>query len=296
MASSYADENGVFRNKLGITDAAELKAIEYSLTSRRLAELEAGRVTLNVQGFGLARLQAIHGHLFQDVYGWAGQLRTVPSSKQAENGMVSVFEQPAHIVSSWEMLAEKTAMFVAATGLTLEERREQCASFYMEANRIHPFPEGNGRSLQTFMRQLARDQGLELDFTRTNTREWNLASALSGTHGRLFDESYLIPNPPETEPIRRIFAAIGRPAVAWVFEKLPEAEACARFPELCGVYAGLRAIEQRATASSDSKPEHVDGYMRQVREAFVKRLDEGRSIELAPPITLVRDSPRERDR
>ena len=59
MASRYADENGVFLNKLGITDAAELKAAEYSLTSRRMAELEAGRASLNVEGYGLERLQAI---------------------------------------------------------------------------------------------------------------------------------------------------------------------------------------------------------------------------------------------
>ena len=44
-------------------------------------ELEAGSASLNVQGHGLERLQAIHGHLFQDVYGWAGQVRTLPSSK-----------------------------------------------------------------------------------------------------------------------------------------------------------------------------------------------------------------------
>lgn len=50
MASLYLDESGVFRNKLGITDAAELKAAEYSLTSRRMGELEGGRATLNVEG------------------------------------------------------------------------------------------------------------------------------------------------------------------------------------------------------------------------------------------------------
>jgi cell filamentation protein len=298
MASRYRDDNGVFHNKLGITDAAELRAAEYSLTSRRMAELEAGRVTLGVEGYGLPRLQAIHGHLFQDVYGWAGQVRTVPSSKGAENGMVSVFEAPDRIVPGWAALAEKTAAFAGATGLSLEQQREKLTSLYVEANRIHPFPEGNGRSLQTFMRQLSREQGIELDFSRTNSREWNQASALSGTHGQLIDRAYLIPEPPNMEPIRKIFDQIARPARAVAFEQLPEAEACARFPELRGAYAGLRAVEDRAMASLGGDAARVAGYVQQVRQAFVKRLDEGKPLEqvrsLSPEPVQQRDRGRDR--
>lgn len=297
MASSnYVDENGVFRNKLGISDPAELKAAEYSLTSRRMVELDAGRATLPVEGYGLARLQAIHGHLFQDVYAWAGQTRTVPSSKRAENSMVSVFEQPERITSSWTALAEKTNAFAEAAGLSIDQQREQLAVLYVEANRIHPFPEGNGRSMQMFMKQLAREQGLELDFTRTNARDWNLASAVSGTHGRLFEHVHLIKAPENTEPIRKIFAEIARPALAVAFEKLPEEQATARFPELRGAYAGLRAIEERARTSLGGNPERVEGYMHQVREAFVKRLDEGKPIEQTRQLAPVRNLDRERDR
>lgn len=297
MANPYTDESGVFRNKLGITDAAELKAAEYALTSRRMAELEAGRATLNVEGFGLPRLQAIHGHLFQDVYGWAGQLRTVNSSKRAENGMVSVFEQPDRIASSWTTLTEKTNAFASATDLSVDRKREQLASLYVDANRIHAFPEGNGRSMQMFMKQLAREQGLELDFTRTAARDWNLASALSGTHGRLFERVHLIPEQPNKEPIRKVFAEIARPAIAVAFEKLPEQEATARFPELRGAYAGLRAIEERARMTSGETPERATGYMHQVREAFIKRLDEGKPIELARQQPApVRKQDQERDR
>ena len=81
MRSRYTDENGVFLNKLGIADAADLKSAEYALTSQRRGELLSGVASLNVTGYGLDRLQAIHGHLFQDVYAWAGEVRTVPSSK-----------------------------------------------------------------------------------------------------------------------------------------------------------------------------------------------------------------------
>ena len=85
-----------------------------------------------------------------------------------------------------------------------------------------------------------------LDFTRTNARDWNLASAVSGTHGRLFEHQQMIPQPSNSERIRKIFCAIVRPARAVAFERLPEVEDCAKFPGLRGAYAGLRAIEDRA--------------------------------------------------
>ena len=279
MSHPYADEKGVFKNKLGITDAAALKAAEYSLTSRRMLELETGRAQLPNQGFGLDKLRSIHGHLFQDVYGWAGQVRTTHSSKRAENGMVSVFEAPEKIVSSWAALAEKSAAFVADHGRPTNELREQLVTIYAEANRIHAFPEGNGRSLQTFMKHLAREQGLDLDFVRTTPRDWNLASALSGTFGLPFERVHIIRQPSDIEPLRKVFADIVRPARALAFDRLSEEQACAKHPELLGAYAGLRAIEKRAASGVADKPNTVEGYMKEVRAAFVKLLDEGRPLE-----------------
>jgi cell filamentation protein len=234
--------------------------------------------------------------LFQDVYAWAGQLRTVPSSKRAENGMTSVFESPDAIASSWAKLTEKTSAFAAAKDLSLEQQREQLVAVYVEANRIHAFPEGNGRSLQTFMKQLAGEQGLDLDFTRTNARDWTLASAVSGTHGRLFERQYLIAQPSDNEPIRKIFGEIVRPERAVAFERLPEAEACTRFPELRGAYAGLRAIEDRARERLGNDAERVAGYMHEVRVSFVTRLDEGKPLEHARPLAQEPVQPRDRGR
>jgi len=279
MTSPYYNERGVLTNKLGIDDATELKAAEYSLTSRRLAELEAGRTVIATPGFGLDRLKAIHEHIFQDVYAWAGQERTVPSSKRAENGMVSVFETPAGIGSSWEALGQEAQKFANAKGLGIEQQREQLASIYIEANRIHSFPEGNGRSLQTFMKQLAREQGLDLDFTRTNAKDWNLASALSGTHGRLFEGHYLVKQPSDPQPITKIFGDIVRPARAMAFEHLPPDQACAKFPELHTAYVGLQAIEERATKNLGGDAQRVAGYMQEVRASFVQRLDQGKMPE-----------------
>jgi cell filamentation protein len=211
VANPYIDASGVYCNKLGITDAAQLKQVEYDITAVRSREILKQHALAHIQGFGLARQQAIHQHLFQDVYDWAGKTRTVPSSKRMANGMVSVFADPDTFAAGWQALEKKTHAFANAKNLTFGEKRAALVDIFIEANHIHPFPEGNGRSLQVFMKQLAHMQGVALDYTKTNAQAWNMASALSGTHGELFEHSYLIPNPPDPAPIRKIFAAMASP-------------------------------------------------------------------------------------
>jgi cell filamentation protein len=67
-------------NRAGITDADQLARFETRMSIVRLAQLEAGEVAVAGR-WDLAHLQAFHRHIFQDVYHWAGQLRTVDISK-----------------------------------------------------------------------------------------------------------------------------------------------------------------------------------------------------------------------
>lgn len=65
----------ILRNKLGITSAAELEAQERRFaTARSMQGVPKGN-------FDLAHLKVIHEHLFQDIYDWAGKIRTVELSK-----------------------------------------------------------------------------------------------------------------------------------------------------------------------------------------------------------------------
>lgn len=214
MANAYTDGKGVFKNLLGQTDPEALRVAEYACTKSRSAEILGGHVRLNVSGFGLERQVAVHKHLFQDVYEWAGKIRTVPSSKRAEMGGVTRFADPDAIVSAWQALEKKTVAFAVAKQLGFGEKREALASIFIEANRIHPFPEGNGRSLQVFMKQLALEQDVNLDFAKVSARDWNAASAVSGTHGRLFEGMHFIPSKPDPEPIKSVFAQVASPAAA----------------------------------------------------------------------------------
>jgi len=82
--------SGVLRNLLGITDAAELARAEAALSASRLIDLERQRLSGR---YDLAHLQAFHRYILGDVYGWAGQLRTVSIAKG------SVFCLPQHLES-----------------------------------------------------------------------------------------------------------------------------------------------------------------------------------------------------
>ena len=66
--------SGVFRNRLGLTDRTELAAAEKTLTAVRVDQLKRRRVPGN---YDLDHLRVFHWTIFQDIYPWAGQLRTV---------------------------------------------------------------------------------------------------------------------------------------------------------------------------------------------------------------------------
>src|SRR5580698_9316796 len=91
----------VLINRLGITDQSTLEQIEAALVATRSYELSQ---TPLKGRFDLAHLQAIHKHLFGDLYEWAGQLRTVDINKggnrfanhmQIESAAAPIFQQLA---------------------------------------------------------------------------------------------------------------------------------------------------------------------------------------------------------
>jgi fido (protein-threonine AMPylation protein) len=64
----------VLKNKLGERDPEEFARRERDLTHGRLVQLQISTV---IRGrFDLDHLRDVHRHLFQDVYDWAGELRT----------------------------------------------------------------------------------------------------------------------------------------------------------------------------------------------------------------------------
>jgi len=145
---------GVFRNKLGITDPAVLSKAATESTTLRLAELQATPVR---GGFDAIHLQAIHRHIFQDLYDWAGELRpidagNVPAS-QVENSLNSVFDR----------LSRDNQL----KGFNAEEWTHSASAYLYDLGAIQPFLAGNEIALHEFAVELARKNNLSLQWDAT---------------------------------------------------------------------------------------------------------------------------------
>jgi cell filamentation protein len=167
----YPGSRGVLRNKWGIRDDSVLQEAEYLATTLRQNEL--GIVPAHGL-FDLERLKAIHAHIFQDVFDWAGEIRTIPLSKG-----LSRFVHPSFIGDNAERVFSRLAADSNLKGLSRSEFVTKLTHYYTEINYLHPFREGNGRTTQTFFAQLSREAGYKLDFTKVGREEWNEAASMS---------------------------------------------------------------------------------------------------------------------
>jgi cell filamentation protein len=152
------DANGVLINKLGLTTTAELNAAEATLVAIRDATLRDGLPASFA--FDLAGLQAIHYHLFQDIYPWAGDLRVVDIAKG--NAFFLAHQEIARV--SGELLAALAAEN-CLQGLEEDEFTRRAGYYFGRLNHIHPFREGNGRTQRAFLRLLANQAGYVIDFS-----------------------------------------------------------------------------------------------------------------------------------
>lgn len=167
---TYPDSE-VLRNKANLRDQAALDAFEADATAIRLLEL----IEHPIGGkFDLAHLQAIHHHLFQDVYDWAGQLRTVDVSKGSSRfgncGLIENYlkQQLAKLSGENFLIGLQPGSFI------------QRLAYYMgEINAAHPFREGNGRVQRAFCAQLAEQAGYFIDFDEVSREEMHTAMIAS---------------------------------------------------------------------------------------------------------------------
>lgn len=163
----------VLKNKARLRDADLLESFELEMTAIRAEEpLPRGR-------FGPAHYRALHRHLFQDVYAWAGRYRTVRTAKQG-----NVFCYPEHIARSMENLFQRLGEPPFTGGSAFEEFAGAAADFLGELNAIHPFREGNGRSQLPFLHLVAIRAGHRLDLRKVR-RETMIPAMIASYNGDL---------------------------------------------------------------------------------------------------------------
>ncbi len=142
------------RNRLGIRDADELAEFEAEQTSIILGQIGRQRVPGR---YDLAHLKRFHRRIFGDIYGWAGELRTVVIAKED-----SVFALPEHLETFVTGVLDQLVGEEFLRGLVRDEFLDQLTHYYAELNAAHPFREGNGRALRAFLGQLAHEAGYHL--------------------------------------------------------------------------------------------------------------------------------------
>jgi len=173
--NAYTDpETGVLRNRENINDAHLLHVFESIKVGIRIEELQANPIKIK----NSSTLLDIHKHLFQDIYSWAGKIRTVEISKGGEP-----FFPLSHFHNAF--------MFIDT--LILEYRKisknektllsHQLAEILDNINYLHPFREGNGRTQREFLRLLAFEKGLSLHLSppdNADTYERYMSGTING--------------------------------------------------------------------------------------------------------------------
>ena len=162
MRDPYLYEDiDVLGNKLAIRDAEELTEAEANITYLLFLAIdkEFGQLP-----FDFDRLCAMHRYLFGAIYDWAGTPRSIPMAKGEKvlGGDTVRYSSPDNIKAD-AVKAIAVLNAVNWTQLSAEEISQQFAELVAELWQVHPFREGNTRTVITFATQFALAHGFPID-------------------------------------------------------------------------------------------------------------------------------------
>lgn len=147
-------------NKLGIENSAELAREEERISKKKAIELFENGILDALEAGKFSALQAVHKYLFEDIYAFAGKIRTVNLAKgnfrfvplmYLEAALANIDKMPQ---SNFDEIIEK----------------------YVEMNIAHPFREGNGRSTRIWLDHILKNEiGKVVDWSRVDKEDYLLA-------------------------------------------------------------------------------------------------------------------------
>ena len=147
-------------NKLGINDTLELAHEEERLTKKRALELFDKNILDSFEVGTFAGLKDIHAYLFQDVYSFAGKIRTVNIAKGHFRFAPVLYLKEA--LNSIDKMPQDTY--------------EHIIEKYVEMNVAHPFREGNGRSTRIWLDAIMKKElGKVVDWSKIDKEDYLLA-------------------------------------------------------------------------------------------------------------------------
>lgn len=164
----FYEKTNVLKNKFGIKDKKELEQKEKQITLKKLAFLEIFPINGN---FDAEHLKKIHRFLFDDIYYFAGEYRKCTMAKTTRN-----FYDPEYIEEylneALKNMNDKVNKIVSIEGYACF-----LSETYYELMTIHPFREGNGRSVREFLREFVLCENkflpfnVKLDFSKMNKED-----------------------------------------------------------------------------------------------------------------------------
>ncbi len=147
-------------NKLDITNSAELAREEERISKKKAVELFEKGLLDQLEAGKTSSLKAIHKYLFEDIYDFAGEIRTVNISKgnfrfaplmYLEAALQNIDKMPQ---STFDEIIEK----------------------YVEMNIAHPFREGNGRSTRIWLDLILKTEIAQVvDWSQVDKEDYLLA-------------------------------------------------------------------------------------------------------------------------
>ena len=186
MTDYFTEYDDVLENLLGIDEPERLKQIESDIVSIRLVDLAQTPIKGD---FDFSHLKAIHRYIFGDLYPFAGNPRTVNIAKAG-----SAFCYAENIEPMQTEIFQRLKACNYLKGLDKDSFINKLSDFTGDLNALHPFREGNGRTLRVFLTQLAQNAGYAIAY-EDSTHQEILDADIAAFHG-------------DMEPIRALFQKI----------------------------------------------------------------------------------------
>lgn len=150
----------MLENKLGITSSADLAREEERISKKKAAELFEKGILDNLAVGKFSSLQAIHKYLFEDIYYFAGKIRTVNIAKGSFR-----FAPLMYLQAALENIDKMP-----------QSNFDEIIEKYVEMNIAHPFREGNGRATRIWLDHILKNEiGSVVDWSRVDKEDYLLA-------------------------------------------------------------------------------------------------------------------------
>ena len=147
-------------NKLGIKSSAELAREEERISKKKAVELFENGMLEKLEAGKFQTLCEIHKYLFDDIYDFAGKIRTVNLSKG--NFRFAPLMYLETTIKNVDKMPQNTF--------------DEIVEKYVEMNIVHPFREGNGRSMRIWLDMMLKKQiGQVVDWSKIEKEDYLMA-------------------------------------------------------------------------------------------------------------------------